>query len=113
IGASYDVFENLKISANANYFDRLYAEYDPNGRTDAPENGNVIQPLELPSYATIDAFARFNFKLGELDASLLANVNNILDAEYIAEGSDNTSISNSNVYYGFGRTYTMSVKVQF
>ncbi|MFY0607126.1 MAG: TonB-dependent receptor [Cyclobacteriaceae bacterium] len=113
LGVSYEVFDGLKLSANANYFDRLYAEYDPNNRTDAPEGGEVTQPLELPSYMTIDAMARYNFQLGNLDATVIGNVNNILDTEYIAEGSDRPNIADSNVYYGFGRTYTITMKVNF
>ncbi|MEO9475789.1 MAG: TonB-dependent receptor [Cyclobacteriaceae bacterium] len=113
LGVSYEVFDGIKISANANYFDKLYAEYDPNNRTDVPDNGKVVQPLELPSYMTIDAFAKFNFQLGNLDAMLIGNVNNILDTEYIAEGSDTNSINSSQVYYGFGRTYTISMKLNF
>ncbi len=113
LGASYKLFDKLKVSANLNHFDKLFAEYDPITRTTAPESGEITQPLEFPSFTTIDAFVKYDFKIGALDAMLLGNVNNLLDAEYIAEGSDTPSLGSSLVYYGFGRTYTISMKVNF
>jgi iron complex outermembrane receptor protein len=113
LGAKYEIFENFKISANLNYFDNLYAEYDPNQRTTPPENGEIVQPIKFPDYTTVDAFIRYDFNIGSLDATFIGNVNNIFDTEYIAEGNDNTSIANSNVWFGFGRTYTLSLKVGF
>ncbi|MDW7696002.1 carboxypeptidase-like regulatory domain-containing protein [Flammeovirgaceae bacterium SG7u.111] len=112
LGASYEPFKGLKLNVKGNYFDKLFAEYDPINRTTAPEGGVTQQPLELPSYMTIDAFARFDFPLGNINATLLGNVNNLLDTEYIAEGTD-SSIDRTQVYYGFGRTYTISLKLKF
>lgn len=113
LGVSYEVFDGLKLSANANVFDKLYAEYDPTNRTTEPTGSDVVQPLEMPTYWTMDAYLKYSFDIGGVNATLLGNVNNILDTEYIAEGTDTATLSDSYVYYGFGRTYTVSLKVQF
>ena len=69
----------------------------------------------MPDYGLLDVNAKFRFKIGDLDASLVGNVNNILDTEYIADALDGADhgASSALVYYGFGRTWSLSLKVNF
>ena len=61
----------------------------------------------------------FYFNIGNLDASLYGNVYNLLDTEYIADANSNfndagvATASTATVFYGFGRTYSIGLKVRF
>jgi len=63
----------------------------------------------------VDVNARYNFRIGDLNASLFANVNNLLDTEYIADATDGASFNydTATVYYGFGRTWSLSFRLRF
>jgi outer membrane cobalamin receptor len=110
LGGSYEILDGLKVGLSYNYFANLFANYDPTTRTSSEDAG--VQPLELPDYGTVDANMKFDFNIGSLDASLIGNVNNLFDEEYIAEAQDGT-IDKALVYYGFGRTWTLGLKVKF
>ena len=77
-------------------------------------------PWKIPSYGLLDARANYRFKLGTLDATIIGNVNNVLNQEYIADALDYKARTEGGgtwedvgVMYGFGRTYTASLKVKF
>lgn len=117
LGINYKFFNALKIGADYNYYDRLFARFDPTSSAfSAPlEDGTNVQPWQLPAYQLIDLNVRYSFKLGNMDASLLGKVNNLLDVEYISDGFDgsNHDWSTANVYYGYGRTWSMMLKIRF
>jgi len=57
----------------------------------------------------------YHFKIGEFDATLIGNIDNLLDSNYITDavdGSDHTS-KTAAVYYGFGRTWSTTLKIKF
>ena len=58
----------------------------------------------------MDASLRHGFKLGEFDTTLTFRVNNLFDTEYIAYAID---ASDPLVYFGFGRTFSLSAKIKF
>lgn len=123
VGINYEILPKLKIGADYNYYNRLYAQYDVEGRT-KPELSS-IDAWVLPDYHVIDMNIKYGFKIGKLKATLYAKVNNVLNTEYIADASDNTlydnienvvsygNESNSPVFFGFGRTWSLALKVRF
>ncbi len=110
LGVSYEFFPGFKLGATANYFDDLYAEYDPTTRTGSESSG--VQPFLLPSYATVDIRMKYDFDFGDNSATVFGNVNNVFNEEYIAESTDG-SIDNILVYYGLGTTWTLGLKYNF
>ncbi len=109
IGVDYEVLPKFKIGADYNYYDNVFANFDIEAKEESADS------WEMPSYQLIDFNARYNFKIGTLNATLIGNVNNLLDTEYIADardGSDHDAAS-ALVWYGYGRTYSMSLKVNF
>jgi iron complex outermembrane receptor protein len=68
---------------------------------------------------------KYEFKIGKIDASVFGNVNNLFNTEYIADATDNTLYDNSSgqvlygnelnspVFFGFGRTWSLTLKVKF
>ena len=109
IGIDYEVLPKFKIGVDYNYFDNLFADFKVEGKEESADS------WQMPSYSLFDFSARYNFKIGNLNTILIGNVNNILDTEYIADARDGSlhNASTSLVYYGFGRTMSLSLKVNF
>ena len=65
----------------------------------------------------LDLNARYKFKLGGCNATLIANINNVLDYEYIMDafydGTNNRWQDAYRVFYSFGRTFSVKVKLDF
>lgn len=109
IGIDYEVLPKLKIGVDYNYFDNLFADFTVEDKEES------IDSWQMPSYSLLDFNARYNFKIGNLNTTLIGNINNIFDTEYIADARDgsNHDAATSLVYYGFGRTMSLSIKVNF
>lgn len=121
IGLDYQVVEDLKLGVDYNYYSDYYGDFDPTNL-----NVEGLTPWEAPTYGLVDMNAVFKFKLGSLSASLYANVNNLLNTEYISDAratfdarkvGDRTEYisdaSNSTVFFGTGRTWTTGLKINF
>jgi outer membrane cobalamin receptor len=137
LGAAYKITNGLKIDANYRYADRLYAAISPANFTTANNKGS----LQLPSFGLLDAGVSYKMELGKNKSESLNfrfNMNNVLDKVYIAESKtnifadDNVSstnpslgtyasnnrlyngVANANqVFFGFGRTWNLSVAYKF
>ena len=113
LGIDYEVLHKLYLGIDVNYYDRLYSYFDVNSRVSSSDIG--VDAWQTPTYTLADFSARYKFKLGKLNASVYGKVNNILDTEYIADATDGTNhdYATSPVYYGFGRTWSIALKVRF
>ncbi len=116
LGVNYDLFPNFKIGIDYNYFTDFFTDF--NATTLLQPD---LKPWRIPTYSLVDVNAVFKMKIAGLNASLFANVNNLLDTEYISDGYANFSgertlvsdANNSTVYFGTGRTWTTGLKVNF
>ena len=113
IGTRYEVLEGLRIGFDGNYYDRLYADFDVRERTDEEDAG--IDAWQMPSYQLFDLNASYNFEIGGLNATLFCNINNLFDTEAIRDATDGPSYDYDTavVYYGWGRTWTTTLRVDF
>jgi len=123
LGFDYKVMEKTHFTVDYNYFDNLYAKYDPNDRS----NPDAPQAWKAPAYSTFDATIRYGFKLGEFDATVTGRINNIFNTEYISDALDGGSIGSPGdpnyvppstdktalVWFGYGRTFNVSAKIKF
>ncbi|MEY2703755.1 MAG: hypothetical protein RLY43_2394, partial [Bacteroidota bacterium] len=139
LGAAYQVTKGLKVDANYRYADRLFANIDPvNFKTQTARDYGALQ---LPSFGLLDAGMTYKMFVGKDKANSVnfrLNVNNVLDKVYIAESRTNNrtktqadfttealynnyintqtyngvDVSNQ-VYFGFGRTWNLSVAYKF
>ncbi|NJW52894.1 TonB-dependent receptor [Salinimicrobium oceani] len=105
-GADYEVWEGTKVRVDWNYYDDLYAEFDPETRS----TRELGQSWELPEYGLVDFGVTHKFDIGDLEAMLIGNVNNVLDTEYISIARGGL---NDGVFYGFGRTFNVGAKINF
>ena len=111
LGFDYQILPKTNITIDYNYYANLYAYYNPTTRT----TEGIPQPWKVPAYGLVDASARYSFDFGGFDATLIARVNNLFDTEYIADANDgsNYDAATSYVWYGFGRTFNISAKINF
>ncbi|GAA5521707.1 TonB-dependent receptor [Aliifodinibius salicampi] len=124
IGADYQLGD-LSVDAGYRHVDNLYADYDLTEGggsyfTD-PDNEGA---LKLPAYGLVDVGSTYRFDLFGQSASLRVNVNNLFDTTYIAESNTNIHASSGDetwngidkrnfVWYGFGRTWNVSLSYEF
>lgn len=113
LGVNYELFDGFKLGADYNYYDNLYAQYDPTGRGDADKAG--VQPWKVPAYGLFDANARYNFNIGPFNATLYANIINLFNTEFISDADDgaDNDWKTAKVYYGLGRTWSTGLRVNF
>jgi len=115
LNLSYELLAGLKFGVDFTYYDKLFAYFDPEGRTSEPADGENPDAWELPSYSLVDAFLRYRFDFGPYRATLVGNINNLFDTEYISDARDGGSHSwtDAEVYYGWGRSWMVSLKIDF
>ncbi len=123
LGVDYEIIKKLKIGLDYNYYNNLYAQFNIEDRTKPQLDG--VDAWKLPDYHLIDFSINYRFKIGDYKASLYGNINNVLDTEYIADATDATQynsnlhevipggVMNSPVFFGFGRTWSLALKIKF
>jgi len=110
VGASYDFASSSTIFADFNYAGDMYSSYDVTGRSEA----GLGNTWKAPAYGLLDLGLRHDFDFGSFDASLFGKVNNALNTEYISDANDlGDGYRDALVYYGAGRTYSVSLKINF
>ncbi|GAB3197990.1 outer membrane receptor protein involved in Fe transport [Pontibacter aydingkolensis] len=123
IGLDVRVIEGLKLGVDYNYFANFNSEFNP---INLPQNRET-DPWMVPNYSLFDLNAVYKFKVAGLNASLIGNVNNLFDTEYISDAlanyekrnpnADNSpqfsNASNAFVYFGTGRTWTTTLRINF
>ena len=135
IGLAYRSPKYWMISANVNYFDRLYLDFNPERRTADQvfglEQGSdfyneVINQFRAPEAVTVDLFANKSFKINrDLFFYLTAGVTNLLDAEVITGGFEQLRYDRADVqltgvnlfperkFYAYGTNFFVMGAVRF
>lgn len=124
INADYKFLDGFNVDATWRNASNLYADYsiEDSGFYKKDNKG----ALKLPSYNLFDLGLGYKFNVtGTSTVSIRANVNNLFDAEYISESKTNThtdtdtpgtykGIDTRNyVWFGFGRTWNVSLRYNF
>jgi len=110
LGFDWELLEKTHFTVDYNYFGDIYTSYDPNDRgTEGP------QAWEIPDYHTFDASLRYGFKILDFDTVVTARMNNVFNVDYIQSGLDGTgsTADTALVYFGFGRTFNLSARINF
>ena len=125
--AGYEFLKGFRIRGSYYYADNLFANFTPETRTNIANVG--VQAWKLPAYGLMDGMLSYSFKLNGQRITFRGNVDNVFDKRYIAESTDdikynpadptdfvigdNGSGKRDRVNPGFGRTWTVGVKVNF
>ena len=115
LGVRYELDKSFNIGIDANYFGRNFANYNISSVGSSLNPTSFAQPWMIPDATTFDLNASSKFKIGTFDAILSANVQNLFNTEYITDATDgsNHDWKTSPVFYGFGRTFSTSLKIKF
>lgn len=119
LGVTFRPFKGFRIGADWTVYARNYS--DINLTSSNLQNGKVLKPgspWRIPWGNQLDVNASYSFKVSGLDATLYGNVNNLCDYHYVTQAQ--TAIGavgawdNANrVFYSFGRTYSVKLKINF
>lgn len=118
LGANYHVLKGLRIGADYTHWARNYAKFKLQGSDLASKLGETVKyatPWRIPSAGSMDVNMSYRFPFGKVWGTISANVNNVLDQEYISDAEDGVTHdwTTAQVYYGFGRTYSVRFKITF
>ena len=122
INADYNLNKVISIDLGYRYAGNLYADYNINDASFATPNNPGA--LKLPSYSLVDLGATARFKVFGNTTTFRLNINNLFDALYISESQTNIHAENgsatwngvdvrNSVWFGFGRTWSTSLKYSF
>lgn len=110
-------FSGFRGGLTYTWYARNYSDYDLDGSMLSPDgNVTVTQPWEIPSGGQLDLNASYTFPLGKCKATLYGNVENVFNQRYIVDATDGGTGKWENAYevfYAFGRTYSLRLKVAF
>ena len=110
------ITKDLSVGIDWNYYGRNYAEWSFNS-SDLVANGekSYDNPWRIPDANVFDLSARYRFKIGNINATLYGNIDNVFDQEYITDAIDGASHSweDARVFYAWGRTYSVRLKLNF
>jgi hypothetical protein len=113
----YEPFKNFYIRAQAQFFDRYYANFDP--FTLQGSNGGR-DSWKIPSYYLINLFA--GYKVEFKNSALLFNgsITNLLNSVFISDATnnandiyDNFDAKSATVMFGQGFRFNVSIGLQF
>lgn len=120
LGINYEFMKGLRFGLDGNYYGRNFSNFDISV-ADIKSSGvqPFSQPWRIPDAFVFDFNMSYRFKIGSLDASWNANVQNLLNEKYITDAQDNGAKTNGHgwenatVFYGFGRTWSSSLRIKF
>ena len=109
LGMSYELLDGLKLGVTSKYYSRLFASVSKINDLDG------LDTWQVPDYFMFDANMVYKFKFANLNSTLYFNVDNILDEEYIVDARNGSSNDwdTATVFYGFGRTWSLGLKIKF
>jgi len=110
--ASINLFPGFSLASDWVYYDRLYADFDPATRNNPNDNH---QPYRMPSYGLLDLHFIYDFDLLKNHASAGISCFNVTDKETMMRGDDGPNHDEAGFrgFWTFGRTFNLSLKVQF
>lgn len=117
LGAKIKFSKALTAGLDYNFFANNYADWSFSS-SDMIMNGEKTYTTswKIPEAGVLDFFGSYSFPIGNTKAVFSANVNNVLDQVYIADAYDGASHDWNTAYrvfYGFGRTYNVRLKINF
>ena len=119
LGLNFRPFKGFRIGADWTVCARNYSDYSVSSSSYSPgSNISVAEPWEIPWGQQVDLSASYRFKIGGLNATLYGNVYNLFNYNYVVDAYTNTDSRGTwenayRVFYSFGRTFSMKMRVNF
>ncbi|MCI5978873.1 MAG: TonB-dependent receptor, partial [Bacteroidales bacterium] len=109
----------FRIGADWTVADRNYSDYSISSSAYTPGKPiTVADPWRIPWGNQLDLNASYRFKIGGVDAVLSGNVHNLCNYNYVVDAYTDATTAGTwenafRVFYSFGRTYSMKLRVNF
>lgn len=119
LGLNFKPIKGWRVGVDWTFNARNYSDFTISSSDYAPNAViNVKSPWEIPWGNQLDLQASYDFEIGGLNATIFGNVYNLCDYNYVmdaytASGVDGTWDNAYRVFYSFGRTYALRLKVKF
>ncbi|PIF05895.1 MAG: TonB-dependent receptor [Draconibacterium sp.] len=112
LSANIEILPGLRLGADYLYLAKNFADFNVVNRV-KPED--AVDAWQMPNVGLVDMNIKYDFDIAGLDASIYANVNNLLNTEYVADATDgfNHDRYTSLVYFGFGSTWLTGLRIKF
>ena len=112
IGAelSFYIPGGFSITADWNFNDRMYAEFDPVTRTSSEDRSPAYR---IPAYHLLGATLQWSGEFaGRYGVTVFATGANLLDTMYIERGKDGAGhdLASFRGYWGFGRNFSFGIR---
>ena len=123
LGVKYNIISDFSIGLNYNYNANIYSSYEPNSRNNSEYAG--LQSWKLPDFGLMDLRMKYDFKIGDFDATIYGNINNLFNEEVIKDSNDGADDPNTvdidetstssvaQTWFGQGRTWTAGLRIRF
>lgn len=117
LGVDFFPMKGLRVSADWNVYANNYADFYLGSNLTPNTAVKVNDPWRIPWSHQMDLSASYSFKIGNVNATLYGNVNNIYNMQSIMDAQCATDAKGWEdcyaVMYSFGRTYTLRLKLRF
>lgn len=119
ISATFYPWKGWRIGADWTFNTNNYSDYVVSGSSFTPgKDITVKDPWKIPWGQQFDLSASYGFKIGGVDARLSGNVNNLFNYNYVVDAYNTTGVKGEwdnvfRVFYSFGRTYSLKLRVNF
>ncbi len=119
LGLNIRPLKGWRVGIDWTFNARNYSDYTISSSDYAPgSNISVKDPWQIPWGQQFDLSASYRFEIGGLNATLFGNVYNLFNYNYVMDaytpsGSNGNWENAFRVFYSFGRTYALRLKVSF
>ena len=86
LGVNYELTPKTNLLVDYNYYDRIFADFDPSDRGEPGPDA-----WEMPSYGLFDLALRHKFNFGKFEAQSSGRINNVFNTEYISDAQDGSN----------------------
>lgn len=121
LGFTLRPIEGLRVGMDWTVYARSFSDYTVNASSlTANSDYKVVEPWTIPWGNQFDLSASYRFRISkQVRATVYANLNNLFDQVYItdaytpASGGPATWQNAYGVFYAFGRTFSVKLKINF
>lgn len=119
LGLTFRPFKGFRIGADWVMNARNYSDYSISSSSfNAGSDISVAEPWLIPWGQQFDLSASYRFKIGDVNATLYGNVYNLFNYNYVVDAYTSTGEPGAwdnayRVFYSFGRTYSMKLRINF
>lgn len=119
LGVTFRPFKGFRIGADWTFAARNFSDYTVTATNlQANKTYTVADPWRIPWGNQMDLSASYTFDMAGFRATIFGNVNNLFDYNYVMDaytdsGTPGTWENAYRVFYSFGRTYSLRLKIAF